>query len=54
MVFGNLTVALAVSLFQVIALMGASVVRGSTFLSGVSRATASSITKGTGSTTSGA
>ncbi len=36
MVFGNLTVALAVSLFQVMALMGASVVRGSTFLSDVS------------------
>jgi len=31
MVFGNLTVALAVSLFQVVALMGASVARGSTF-----------------------
>src|SRR5437016_5699564 len=35
MVFANLTVALAVSLFQVVALMGASVLRGSTFLSGV-------------------
>jgi ABC-type multidrug transport system permease subunit len=31
MVFGNLTVALAVSMFQVIALIGASVARGATF-----------------------
>ncbi|MEY2436007.1 MAG: type transport system permease protein [Acidimicrobiaceae bacterium] len=36
MVFGNLTVALAVSLFQVIALIGASAARGSTFSTDVS------------------
>jgi len=36
MVFGNLAVALAVSLFQVIALIGASVARGSTFTVGLS------------------
>jgi ABC-type multidrug transport system permease subunit len=36
MVFGNLAVALAVSLFQVIALIGASVARGSTFSTGLS------------------
>ena len=36
MVFGNLTVALVVSLFQVLALIGASVLRGSTFTTAAS------------------